>query len=115
MIDFTNTIKDDILFEEKFLEWYDNGKKENNFRELYGVSITQYLIESFYSQETLHGEPSRWSIPTTKVVPIKDRFFFIKYDKAATEMQEDYYEYDNSIQECEQKEKVVLEWVTKEN
>lgn len=88
-------------FKEQFLKWYDSGAGANNFYYLYNQTITQFLLWNYDSIEVMYEEPGRWSQFTTEIIPIKDRFFAVSYDRGLTEMQENDYDFDGNIQEVE--------------
>lgn len=107
-------------FEDDFLKWYDSGKPviaQKHFYKLYHQTISNYLIWEYSSEETVYGDPGRWSQTVLNVIKIKNRFFFVTYDRGLTEMQENYYGYDNEIQEAELKKewKEVTWWDKKDN
>lgn len=93
-------------FEDDFLKWYDNGKPavaKKQFCNLYHQTISNFLLDTYSSKETTYGDPNRWSQTVIEIIEIKGRNFFVAYDRGLTEMQDDYYEYDDEIQEAELK------------
>lgn len=103
-------------FESQFLKWYDAGKPKNNFNEAYDYStITQFLIWEYGLSDEAYDEPRRWNQIVEGVVCINGRYFSVCYDRGLTEMQEDYYDFDDDITEVEKRTvlKEVTEWKKK--
>lgn len=103
-------------FEKDFLNWYDAGMPENNFFDLYGRTISHYIIDHYSPEEVTYGDPDRWCQVVIWVVEILGRYFFVSWDRGLTEMQENYYCYDNEIAEAELKREIkeVIWWDRKD-
>lgn len=103
------------LFIKEFLEWYDCGKPESNFEEIYEYKNPgRMLLSEWEPEETIRGEDRRWNVWIDKIYKINDRYFMAGYDHGLTEIQEDEY-WDTDIVEVEKKPivKVIHEWVEK--
>ena len=116
IFEFTKTEKfDEKLFIKEFLSWYDAGKPDSNFEEIYGYEkVGRFFLREWNPEDTIRGEDRRWSVWIDKIYKIGDRYFMIGYDHGLTEMQEDEY-WDTDIEEVEKKieVKVVETWIPK--
>lgn len=116
IFEFTKTEKfDKELFIKEFLSWYDAGKPDSNFEEIYGYEkVGRFFLREWNPEDTIRGEDRRWSVWIDKIYKIGDRYFMIGYDHGLTEMQEDEY-WDTDIEEVEKKieVKVVETWIPK--
>lgn len=96
-------------FEKEFLEWYDAGKPESNFEEVYEYdNIGIFFLEEWKPEDVIRGKDRRWSAWIDKVYKIGDRYFMTGYDHGLTEMQEDEY-WGTDIQEVKPKTIVKVE------
>lgn len=103
-------------FEFQFLRWYDAGKPKNNFSDAYDYdTITQFLVWEYSLSEESYSEPRRWNQIVSGIACINGRYFSVCWDRGLTEMQEDYYDFDNDIVEVEKRTvlKEVTEWKKK--
>lgn len=116
VFEFTKTEEfDEELFIKEFLRWYDAGKPESNFEDVYEYkTVGRFFLSEWEPEDVIRGEDRRWSVWIDKVYKVGDRYFMTGYDHGLTEMQEDEY-WDNDIQEVENKieVKVIHTWKRK--
>lgn len=93
IFDFSEDLMDsDEKFEKEFLEWYDCGKPESNFEEIYEYENPErMLLSDWEPEDVIRGEDRRWSVWITKIFKIGERYFEVGYDHGLTELQEDEY------------------------
>lgn len=104
---------DQELFIKEFLDWYDTGKPESNFEEIYEYNnIGQFLLceEMFPVEDFIRGEDRRWSVWVNKIFKINNRYFQTGFDMGLTEMQENEY-WDTDIEEVAKKEIIITKTV----
>lgn len=90
------------------LEFVEQLNNHNYFTE---TELSE-LVQNYEIERIFESEPKRWNIPVKSIVQIKDKFYAIYWDKAATEMQEDYF-YEQTPKEVHHiiHKKVVTEWI----
>lgn len=100
---------------EQILHWYDAGKPQSNFKKVYHMPITQYLVWEYAEIDQSSSEPGRWSQFITNIIDINGRHFAVYWERGLTELQENYYDYDDEIHEVKKriKFKRVVEWIEK--
>lgn len=106
------------LFIKEFLSWYDAGKPESNFEEIYEYNTPgQFFLREWDPEDTIRGEDRRWSVWIDKIYKIQDgvnfRYFMTGYDHGLTEMQENEY-WDTDIFEVSPKQIIKVETVWEE-
>lgn len=66
-----------------------------------------------YEYQTTYDEPGRWSRTAHVIVKMNGRFFGITYDQGLTEMQEDYFEDEDTYPEVFPYDEVEIKTVRK--
>ena len=91
-----------------FLDRYDNKQHldEEQLRALWWNELLDIDAPVVGKEE--YGTPGRWNIPVSKVIKVEDRYFIIYRYQAATEYQED--EYDWQPDEVYPVEKTIVVW-----
>ena len=76
---------------KEFLKRYDKKKllTENELKQLWQNELLDETPEIVRGEE--YSIPGRWNIPIDKVIKVEDRYFMIYCYQAATEYQEDEY------------------------
>lgn len=93
--------------EKMFLERLEN-KESFTEKELEDL-VFEYEVELEYLCENGIG---RWTIPVRSIIQIANKYYSIYWDRAATEMQENYFCGQPEEVEHVMRTKVVQEWVT---
>ena len=93
---------------KEFLRRYDKKKllTEDELKQLWWNELLDEIPEVVRDEK--YSIPGRWNIPVDKVIKIEDRYFMIYRYQAATEYQED--EYDWQPDEVYPVERTVICW-----
>lgn len=91
--------------EKTFLERLENRESfdEGELEDL----VFKYEVEHSYADDS----PGRWSIPMRSIIQVADKYYSIHWDKAATELQENYFWNQPEEVEHVMRTKVVQEWI----